>query len=113
MVGFLKVIDVYYFNWYLDFEVFFILLFLFYKIYVIFFYEVGYKEFENIFYIFLGEGQLKGYDNKLIVCWVLMYEIVGNKEKFWFSKKIKEVFKFEQEVNGKMYWYKIKFGFSD
>lgn len=113
MVGFLKAADAYHLNWHLDLEVFSILPLSFHKTYAIPFYEAGYKEPENIFYTVSGEDQLKGNDNQPIACWVLTHESPGNKEIFWISKKTKEVLKLEQEVNGKMYRYKIKLGFSD
>lgn len=111
--GFLKAADMYHLNWHLDLEVFSALPLSLHKTYAIPFYEAGYKEPENIFYTVSGEGQLSGYDNEKVACWVLMHETPGNKEKFWISKKTKEVLKLEQEVNGKMYRYKIKLGFSD
>lgn len=113
MAGFLKATDVYHLNWHLDLEVFSTLPLSLHKTYAIPFYEAGYKEPENIFYTVSGEDHLKGYDNEQIACWVLIHETIGNKEKFWISKKTKEVLKLEQEVNGKMYRYKIKLGFSD
>ncbi len=113
MGGFLKAADAYHFNWHLDLEVFSILPLSLHKTYAIPFYEAGYKEPENIFYTVSGEGQLKGNDNQPIACWLLTHESPGNKEIFWISKKTKEVLKLEQEINGKMYRYKIKLGFSD
>lgn len=113
MAGFLKAADVYHLNWHLDLEVFSTLPLALHKTCAIPFYEAGYNEPENIFYTVSGEDQLKGYDSQPISCWVLTHETPGNKEKFWISKKTKEVLKLEQEVNGKMYRYKIKLGFSD
>lgn len=111
--GFLKATDIYHLNWHLDLEVFSTLPLSLHKTYAIPFYEAGYKEPENIFYTVSGEDQLTGYDNEKVACWTLTHETPGNKEKFWISKKTKEVLKLEQEVNGKMYRYKIRLGFSD
>ncbi|WP_313101692.1 hypothetical protein [Epilithonimonas sp.] len=113
IAGFLKVADMYHLNWHLDLEAFSTLPLSLHKTYGIPFYETGYKEPENNFYTVSGEDQLKGYDNQPIACWVLTHKKPGNKEKFWISKKTKDVLKLEQEVNGKMYRYKIKLGFSD
>lgn len=111
--GFLKAANMYHLNWHLDLEVFSVLPLSLHKTYAIPFYEAGYKEPENIFYTVSGEDQLTGYDNEKVACWTLTHETPGNKEKFWISKKTKEVIKLEQEVNGKMYRYKIRLGFSD
>ncbi|MEJ5995944.1 hypothetical protein WG904_16060 [Pedobacter sp. Du54] len=111
--GFLKAADSYHLNWHLDLEVFSTLPLAFRTTYAIPFYEAGYKEPDNIFYTVSGEDQLTGYDNEKVACWMLTHETTGNKEKFWISKKTKEVLKLEQEVNGKMYRYKIKLGFID
>ncbi|MBX2953294.1 MAG: hypothetical protein KF870_12375 [Leadbetterella sp.] len=111
--GFLKAADTDHLNWHLDLEVFSTLPLSLHKTYAIPFYEAGYKEPENIFYTVSGEGELNGYDNGKTACWILVHEEPGNKEKFWISKKTQEVLKLEQEVNGKMYRYKIKLGFSD
>jgi predicted mannosyl-3-phosphoglycerate phosphatase (HAD superfamily) len=63
-------------------------------------------------YTVTGSASLTGYDNQQIDCWIMEHTDKGNKEIFWISKKTKEVLKLEQEVNGKLYRYKIKFGFS-
>lgn len=111
--GFFKAADNYHLNWHLDLEVFSTLPLSLYKTYGIPFYESGYKEPENVFYTVSGEDQLQGYDNKSIACWILTHQSPGNEEKFWISKKSNEVLKLEQLVNGKMYRYKIKLGFTD
>lgn len=113
VAGFLKAENIYHLNWHTDLEVFSTLPFSLHKTYAIPFYEAGYKEPENIFYTVSGEDQLRGYDNEKINCWILVHETPGNKEKYWISKNTNEVLKMEQEVNGIMYRYKIKLGFSD
>ena len=68
-------------------------------------------------YTVTGEDKLMGYDDKPVDCWVLTHEDKGNLERFWVSKKTKEVLKLEQEItqrnNQKMYRYKVKLAFSE
>ena len=60
----------------------------------------------------MGSGELVGYNDQKIDCWLMSHEERGNKEIFWISKKTREVLKLEQEINGSLYRYKIKLGFS-
>ena len=111
--GFMKAANNYHLNWHVDLEVFPALPFARHKTFAVPFYHPGFNEPENIFYTVAGEGKLTGYDDTTIDCWIVYHESKGNKEQFWISKKTNEVLKLENEINGKMYRYKIKLGYTD
>lgn len=95
-------------NWHLDLETFPLLPYKKGASFLIPFYEPGYETTQWVPYTVTGTAALKGYDHKSVPCWLLQHESKGNKEVFWISKKTFEVLKLEQEINGKMYRYKIK-----
>ncbi len=81
--------------------------------FVIPFYDPGTgSSFQQVAYTVMGSSELVGYNDQKIDCWLLSHEERGNKEIFWISKKTREVLKLEQEINGSLYRYKIKLGFS-
>lgn len=105
--------DNYFLNWHLDMEVFPTLPYKSGVIFIIPFYDPGTgAPFEKVAYTVTGSAELIGYNDQKIDCWLLVHESKGNKEVFWISKKTKEVLKLEQEINGTLYRYKIKLGFS-
>lgn len=100
-------------NWHLDLEIFPLLPYEKGVTFIIPFYDPGTASaFQKVAYTVTGTAELVGYDNQKIDCWILEHEEKGNREVFWISKKTKEVLKLEQEINGSMYRYKIKLGFS-
>jgi hypothetical protein len=112
--AFKSVGDNYFLNWHLDMEVFPILPYKSGVTFIIPFYDPGTgAHFEKVAYTVTGSAELFGYNNQKIDCWLLVHESKGNKEVFWISKKTKEVLKLEQEINGTMYRYKVKLGFSN
>lgn len=112
--GYKSSIDKYYLNWHLDLETFPLLPYKNGVTFVVPFYDPGTaSKFQKVAYTVTGSGQLTGYDDQKIDCWLLTHESKGNKEVFWISKKTNEVLKLEQEINGKLYRYKIKLGFSN
>ena len=111
--SFKKALNTEVFNWHLDLEFFPILPYKKGAIFSIPFYEPASPTLPlYVTYQVTGEAELEGFDGQKIPCWLLYHEEKGNKELFWISKKTKEVLKLEQEVNGSMYRYKIKLGFS-
>lgn len=105
--------DQYFLNWHLDLETFPILPYTQGVTFVVPFYDPGTaSNYQKVAYTVTGSSEMVGYDDQKIDCWVLVHEEKGNKETFWISKKTKEVLKLEQEINGSMYRYKIKLGFS-
>lgn len=100
-------------NWHLDLEVFPTLPYKKGLVISVPFYEPGFSTpLTNSVFTVTGSAELEGYNQQKIDCWLLTLEEKGNKEVFWISKKTREVLKLEQEINGKIYRYKIKFGFS-
>ena len=106
--------DNYFLNWHLDMEVFPTLPYKKGAIFIVPFYDPGTSApFEKVAYSVSGSAELIGYNSQKIDCWLLVYESKGNKEVYWISNKTKEVLKLEQEINGSLYRYKIKLGFSN
>lgn len=111
--GFKSAENNYFLNWHLDLEVFPTLPYKKGVTFIVPFYDPGTQSsYQKVAYTVTGSAELTGYNNQKIDCWLLLHESKGNKELFWISKKTKEVLKLEQEVNGKLYRYKIKLGFS-
>ncbi|RZL41067.1 MAG: hypothetical protein EOP00_25545 [Pedobacter sp.] len=101
-------------NWHLDLEVFPTMPFKKGRVFLIPFYDPGTPlALDKVAYTVTGSEIIIGYDNQKIDCWIMIHETKGNKEKFYISKKTKEVLKLEQEINGKMWRYKIKMPFSN
>jgi hypothetical protein len=107
-------VDKYFLNWHLDLETFPVLPFEKGVTFAIPFYDPGTSSnYQTVAYTVAGTAELLGYNDQKIDCWLLVHESKGNKEIFWISKKTKEVLKLEQEINGRLYRYKIKLGFSN
>lgn len=112
--GFKSSNDKFFLNWHLDLETFPLLPYKQGVIFVIPFYDPGTASgYQTVAYTVSGSAELTGYNDQKIDCWLLVHETPGNKEVFWISKKTKEVLKLEQEISGRLYRYKIKFGFSN
>ncbi|OBX20976.1 hypothetical protein LX77_01418 [Gelidibacter algens] len=111
--GYKSSLDKYFLNWHLDLETFPLLPYKKEVTFLIPFYDPGTaSNYQKVAYTVTGSADLIGYNDQKIDCWILTHESKGNKEIFWISKKTKEVLKLEQEINGTMYRYKIKLGFS-
>lgn len=111
--GYKSSLDKYFLNWHLDLETFPLLPYRKGVTFVIPFYDPGTAaDFQKVAYTVTGSAELMGYNNQIIDCWLLKLEEKGNEEIFWISKSTKEVLKLEQTINGKLYRYKIKLGFS-
>lgn len=111
--GYKSSVDKYFLNWHLDLETFSILPYRKGTTFIIPFYDPGTaSDYQLVTYTVTGSAKLTGYNKQQIDCWILVHEETGNKEVFWISKKTKEVLKLEQEINGRIYRYKIKLGFS-
>lgn len=101
-------------NWHLDLEVFPTMPFKKGRVFMIPFYDPGTPlALNRVAYKVIGSETIIGYDQQKIDCWIMTHETKGNKEKFYISKKTKEVLKLEQEINGKLWRYKIKLPFSN
>lgn len=102
----------YFLNWHLDLETFPILPYAEDITFSINFYDPGFAAPSRELYTVSGSEVIVGYGGQKIDCWILKHESEFGKEKFWISKKTREVLKLEQiSVNG-TYRYKVKLGFS-
>ncbi|MES2651840.1 MAG: hypothetical protein V4663_08870 [Bacteroidota bacterium] len=111
--GYKSSVDKYFLNWHSDLETFPILPYKNGLTLIIPFYDPGTASgFQKVAYTVTGAAELIGFNDQKIDCWLLTHESKGNKEVFWISKKTFEVLKLEQEINGRLYRYKIKLGFS-
>jgi hypothetical protein len=112
-MAFKKATEQYTLNWHLDLEVFPLLPYQLNTTFMIPFYEPGFSEPKYEAYTVTGAGQLDGYDNQKVDCWLLTHESKGVKEVFWVSKKTQEVLKLENEIGKDRWRYKIKLAFSN
>lgn len=112
--AFKKSTEQYVLNWHLDLEVFPILPYKENTVFLINFYDPGFGQPSEQAYLVKGSDVIVGYDNTKIDCWILTHDSKFGTEKFWISKKTKEVLKLEQVmIGGKYkYRYKVKLGFS-
>ena len=111
--GYKSSVGKYFLNWHSDLETFPTLPYKNGLTFVIPFYDPGTaSNYQKVAYTVTGSAELTGFNDQKIDCWLLVHETKGNKEVFWISKKTNEVLKLEQEINGTMYRYKIKLGFS-
>ncbi len=111
-LAFQKASTQYVLNWHLDLEVFPLLPYAKGKTFMIPFYDPGFSAPKHEAYTVTSSGQLEGYDNQKVDCWLLTHEAKGYKEVFWISKKTHEVLKLENEIGKDRARYKIKLGFS-
>lgn len=96
-------------NWHLDLEIFPLLPFREGVVFEIPFYDPGTTApLTKSHYTVAGSETLETFDNWKVDCWVLTHTEKGNQEKFWISKRTREVIKMEQLINDKIYRYKIK-----
>ncbi|RYU93898.1 DUF3108 domain-containing protein [Emticicia agri] len=110
--AFQQAVTQYTLNWHLDLEVFPLLPYKINTTFMIPFYDPGYIAPKFEAYTVTGSGQLEGYDNQKVDCWLLTHESRGLKEVFWISKKTQEVLKLENEIGKDRWRYKVKLGFS-
>lgn len=110
-----KALTQYDLNWHLDLETFSMLPFRDKVTFAINFYEPGYVEPKLVYYTVTGSRTLPGYDGQPVDCWLLEHEDqerMKNVEKFYISKKTREVLQLEQEFGGR-FRYKVKLPFSN
>jgi len=106
-----KALHEYILNWHLDLEVFPILPYKNGRTFLINFYDPGFPEPSYQAYTVTGSGELTGYHDQKIDCWLLCHQSKYGKETFWISKKSKEVLKLEHKYpTGEKYRYKVKMG---
>jgi len=97
-------------NWHADLLVYQVLPYKDGRTFVINYYDPGFGKAEKVNYSVTGSDFLVNNDGQKIDCWVLYHSDPGNiYERFWISKKTKEVLKEEDSSPGG-YRYKIKIG---
>ncbi len=99
-------------NWHADLLIYQLLPYKDNRTFVINYYDPGFGKPEDVMYTVTGSDLLTDQDGKKIDCWVLNYSDgpIGY-ERFWISKKTKEVLK-EEDFGTRGYRYKIKLGIS-
>jgi hypothetical protein len=100
----------YHLNWHSDLIIFPLLPLDEYKVFRINFYDPGFGAATTVFYTVLGAEMLSVSKKEKIDCWILEHKLVGGAngyQRFWISKKTKEVIREEDFFNGR-YRFKIK-----
>jgi len=99
-------------NWHADLIVYQLLPYKDNRTFIINYYDPGFGKAEEVAYTVTGSDVLSGRDGERTDCWVLYFtnkDHPGAYERFWISKKTKEVLKEEDFYNG-AYRYKVKLG---
>jgi len=101
-------------NWHEDLIVYTLLPYNDKRTFMINYYDPGFSKAEEVAYTVTGSALLTGGNGEKIECWVLNYidkAYPGSYERFWISKKTKEVLK-EEDFFNHTYRYKLKIGVS-
>jgi len=106
--------DKYNLNWHEDLLVYTLLPYKENRTFMINYYDPGFGKAEEVSYTVTGSAFLTGSNGEKIDCWVLNHDesaYPGSYERFWISKKTKEVLK-EEDFYNHAYRYKLKLGVS-
>jgi hypothetical protein len=101
-------------NWHADLIIYQLLPYKENRTFIINYYDPGFGKAEEVAYTVTGTDTLSGRDGEKTDCWVLNFidkDHPGTYERFWISKKTKEVLMEEDFYNGG-YRYKVKLGIS-
>ena len=101
-------------NWHADLLVYQLLPYKENRTFAINYYDPGFGKAEDVMYTVTGSDLLTDQDGKKVDCWVLNNIDTSHPntyERFWISKKTKEVLK-EEDFTPAGYRYKIKLGIS-
>jgi hypothetical protein len=97
-------------NWHADLLVYQLLPYRDGRTFVINYFDPGFGKAEKVIYTIAGSDLLTNNDGQKIDCWILSHSDPGNiAERFWISKKTREVLK-EEDSGPRGYRYKIKIG---
>jgi hypothetical protein len=99
--------EAYNLNWHDDLVIYSMLPYKENRTFMINFYDPGYGIPKEVPYTVTGSGQLTDRDGAVIDCWMLQHGDDKFTEKFWISKKTREVLK--EEDYGKDYGYRFKY----
>jgi hypothetical protein len=102
-------------NWHADLIIYSLLPYKENRTFMINFYDPGFGKAEEVGYTVTGTGSLTSSDGRQIECWILNHDDTdktsqGSYERFWISKKTKEVLKEEDFSNKRGYRFKLKLG---
>jgi hypothetical protein len=105
-------------NWHSDLVIFPLLPFKENRTFKINFYDPGFGGAEQVSYSVSGSDFLMNSSGEKIECWVLEHKViltgdVAGAQRFWISKKTKEVLKEEDELGKRGFRYKLKLGVSE
>jgi len=100
-------------NWHADLLVYQLLPYKDGRTFVINYFDPGFGKAEKVAYTVTGSDFLTNNAGQKIDCWVLSHSDPGNiVERYWISKKTKEVLK-EEDSSPRGYRYKIKISVAD
>lgn len=112
--GFNESFGKYNLNWHADLTVFMLLPYKDNRKFKINFYDPGFSKAEEVLYSVIGSDVLTGSSGEKIECWILEHrsDKYEGYQRFWISKKTREVLKEEDLYNGQ-YRYKLKLAVSE
>ena len=94
-------------NWHDDLVIYSMLPYKENRTFLINYYDPGFGKPEEVPYTVTGSGQLTDRGGASIDCWTLEHTDENGTEKFWISKKTREVLK--EEDHGKNWGYRFKY----
>lgn len=100
------------FNWHDDLVLYSMLPYKENRTFLINFYDPGFGKPQEVPYTVTGSDILTGRGGEKIDCWVLSYSEDGSTQRFWISKKGKEVLKEEDRFSNGGFRFKYKVGIS-
>lgn len=98
-------------NWHDDLLIYTMLPYKAGRTFVINYYDPGFGKAEEVAYSVTGSENLTGSNGEKIDCWILSHSDNGFTERYWISKKNREVLK-EEDAGTNIYRFKIKLGVS-
>jgi hypothetical protein len=99
-------------NWHDDLVIYSMLPYKENRTFLINYYDPGFGKPEEVPYTVTGSGLLTDRGGERIDCWVLEHGDKNGTEKFWISKRSREVLKEEDHGSGGFYRFKYKLGVS-
>jgi hypothetical protein len=110
--GFNQSFEKYNLNWHDDLLIYTMLPYKDNRTFVINYYDPGFGKAEEVLYSVTGSQILTGSNGEKIDCWVLNHDDKDSYERYWISKKTREVLKEEDFGKNGGYRFKIKLGVS-
>lgn len=98
-------------NWHDDLLIYTMLPYKTGRTFVINYFDPGFGKAEEVPYTVTGSDIITGSNGEKIDCWILNHADKGFTERYWISKKNREVLK-EEDAGTNVYRFKIKLGVS-